>query len=433
MMEPVARRRLIRDPGFLRLWSAETVSHLGSNITAFALPIVAIRLLDAGPFEVALLNLADFLPFLLIGLVAGAVVDRLSRRTVLVVGDLGRAALLSLLPAAYLLGVLSLPLVIAIGFSVGVLTVFFDVAYQSYLPMLISREDLVEGNSKLEFSRSAAGLLGPGIAGTVIAAVRAPIAILLDAVSFALSAVLLLSIRTRNSDALPQEASGERQALVRASLRSEIMAGVRFVFTSPALRTIGAATATSNLFSTMGTTLLFLFAIRELGMSEALIGLAFTLAGIGGLVAAAAADRISKRLGVGRTILVMAPLAGPFTAAVALAQPGSDGLNIGLIALSGFVGAGSGTIYNINQVSLRQAITPEPMQGRMNATMRWFVWGTIPIGALLGGLLGESVGIRETIALGGLLATLAFVPLLFGPVPKVRRMPTGIDDAQGLA
>lgn len=432
MTAPIARRRLIRDPGFLRLWSAETISHLGSNISAFALPIVAIRLLDAGAFEVALLNLADFLPFLLIGLVAGAVVDRLSRRTVLVAGDFGRAALLLLIPLSYLLGTLSLPLLVAIGFSVGILTVFFDVAYQSYLPSLIPREDLVEGNSKLELSRNAAGLIGPGVAGVVIAAVRAPIAILLDALSFLISGLLLLSIRTRNQDVAPDGSADAREKKSRGSLRSDIVAGVRFVFRNPALRTIGATTATSNLFSTMANTLVFLFAIRELKMSEALVGVAFTLSGIGGLVAAASADRISKRLGVGRTILLMAPLAGPFTALVAAGQQGAEMLNVALIAASGFVGLGSGTIYNINQVSLRQAITPEPMQGRMNATMRWFVWGTIPIGALLGGALGEAIGIRETIALGGVLATFAFLPLLFGPVPKVRTMPTGVDDAQGL-
>lgn len=432
MTTAAERRRLIRDPGFLRLWAAETVSHLGSGITAFALPIVAIRLLDAGAFEVALLNLADFLPFLLIGLVAGAIVDRLSRRMVLVAGDFGRAALLLLIPLSYLLGTLSLPLLVAIGFSVGVLTVFFDVAYQSYLPSLIPRESLVEGNSKLELSRNAAGLLGPGIAGIVIAAVRAPIAIVLDALSFLLSGALLLSIRTRNEEANAGDQERNSKRGDGSSLRSDIVAGVRFVFRNPALRTIGATTATSNLFSTMANTLLFLFAIRELKMSEALVGAAFTISGIGGLVAAAAADRISKRLGVGRTILIMAPLAGPFTALVAAGQQGADVLNVALIAAAGFVGLGSGTIYNINQVSLRQAITPEPMQGRMNATMRWFVWGTIPIGALLGGALGEAIGIRETIAIGGALATLAFIPLLFGPVPRVRTMPTGVDDAQGL-
>ncbi|MGI9096178.1 MAG: MFS transporter [Candidatus Limnocylindrus sp.] len=427
-----ARRRLVRDPGFLRLWSAETVSHLGSNISAFALPIVAIRLLDAGPFEVALLNLADFLPFLAIGLIAGAVVDRLPRRAVLVAGDLGRALLLTIIPLAYLLGALNLALLIGVGFCVGVLTVFFDVAYQSYLPALIPREDLVEGNSKLELSRNAAGLIGPGIAGAVIAALRAPVAIMLDAGSFLLSALLLLSIRTRNADAPAASGQKRAEATSRGSLRGEIAAGVRFVFGNPALRTIGAATATSNLFSTMANTLIFLFAIRELHMSEALIGLSFTIAGIGGLAAAAAADRVSKRLGVGKTILYMSPLAGPFLALVAIGQPDATVLNVALLAASGFTGIASGTIYNINQVSLRQAITPEPMQGRMNATMRWFVWGTIPIGALLGGVLGESIGVRATIALGGSLSTLAFVPLLFGPVPAVREMPTGVNDAQGL-
>ena len=211
----------------------------------------------------------------------------------------------------------------------------------------------------------------------------------------------------------------------RESFRSEIAAGVRFVFGNPLLRSIGGATATSNLFATAGTTLILLFAVRELHLTPALVGLSFTLAGGGGLLAALVAGRISKRLGVGRTIFFMIPLGGPMLVLVAFAQPGADLLNMALFALEGFFAVASGTIYNINQVSLRQAITPEPMQGRMNATMRWFVWGTIPIGALLGGLIGETLGLRAAIVIGGVGASFAFVPLLFGPVRSIVTMPKG--------
>jgi len=424
-----SRQALIRNPRFLRLWAAETISHFGSSITGIALPFVAITLLQAGPLEVAILNLADFLPFLLIGLLVGALVDRLPRRAVLIGGDLGRAILILTIPLAYLAGVLSLPQLIAVGFLVGVLTVFFDVAYQAYLPSLIGREDLVEGNSKLEFSRSAAGLLGPGLGGLLVDLLRAPIAMLVDAASFLASALFLATIRDQRgaaaalNDASESKSNGTAPAPTRGTMRREIAEGLRYVFGHPALRTIGAATATSNLFSSIGGAAFMLFAINELQMTPALIGLAFSLGSVGGLVASLVAGPLSRRFGVGRVIVVTVALGGPFEFAVGLGSAGADALNLALIAAAGFAMGGSGTIYNINQVSLRQAITPEAMSGRMNATMRWFVWGTMPIGSIIGGIIGETLGVRAAILIGGAGATLAFIPLLFGPVWGIAVMP----------
>jgi len=426
------RPSLNRDPQFLRLWAAETISHFGSSITGIALPFVAIKLLDAGPLEVAILNLADFLPFLLIGLLAGALVDRLPRRAVLIGGDLGRAALILTIPLAYLAGLLTLTQLIVVGFSVGVLTVFFDVAYQAYLPSLIGRKDLVEGNSKLEFSRSAAGLLGPGLGGLLVDVLRAPVAMLVDAASFLISALFLASIKDRpepdtaDRDVISQShpADGASQPPGRGAMRHEIAEGLRFVFGHPVLRTIGAATATSNLFSSIGGAAFMLFAINELKMSPALIGAAFSLGSVGGLVASLVAGPLSRRFGVGRVIVATVALGGPFEFAVGLGSAGADALNLLLIAAAGFAMGGSGTIYNINQVSLRQAITPETMSGRMNATMRWFVWGTMPIGSIIGGIIGETLGVRAAILIGGAGATLAFVPLLLGPVWRIKEMPT---------
>jgi MFS family permease len=421
---------LARNPRFLRLWAAETISHFGSSITGIALPFVAITLLQAGPIEVAILNLADFLPFLLIGLLAGALVDRLPRRAVLIGGDLGRAILILTIPLAYLAGILTLPQLIAVGFLVGVLTVFFDVAYQAYLPSLIGREDLVEGNSKLEFSRSAAGLLGPGLGGLLVDLLRAPVAMLVDAASFLASALFLATIKDQDAskaatnDAPATERESEPPAPARSSMRREIAEGLRYVFGHPALRTIGAATATSNLFSSIGGAAFMLFAINELQMSPALIGLAFSLGSIGGLAASLVAGPLSTRFGVGRVIVVTVALGGPFEFAVGLGSAGADALNLALIAAAGFAMGGSGTIYNINQVSLRQAITPEAMSGRMNATMRWFVWGTMPIGSIIGGIIGETLGVRAAILIGGAGASLAFIPLLFGPVWRFTEMPT---------
>ena len=426
----VPRRSLNRDPRFLRLWAAETISHFGSSITGIALPFVAITLLGAGPLEVAILNLADFLPFLLIGLLAGALVDRLPRRAVLIGGDLGRAALILTIPIAYLAGLLTLTQLIVVGFSVGVLTVFFDVAYQAYLPSLIGRKELVEGNSKLEFSRSAASLLGPGLGGLLVEVLRAPVAMLVDAASFLVSALFLTTIKDRAAPAdstigeTPLKGDSHTEKPARGAMRREIAEGLRFVFGHPVLRTIGAATATSNLFSSIGGAAFMLFAINELKMSPALIGAAFSLGSVGGLVASLVAGPLSRRFGVGRVIVATVALGGPFEFAVGLGSPGADALNLLLIAAAGFAMGGSGTIYNINQVSLRQAITPEAMSGRMNATMRWFVWGTMPIGSIIGGIIGETLGVRAAILIGGAGATLAFVPLLLGPVWRIKEMPT---------
>lgn len=421
------RRRLIHDPGFLRLWVAETVSHLGSNFSNLAMPIVAIQLLNASPMEIALINLADTLPFLLLSLLVGALIDRLPRRGVLIVGDLGRALLLLTLPISYLLGILSIPQLIIVGLLLGTLTVFFDVAYQAYLPSLIPKEDLVEGNSKLEFSRSAAGLIGPSLAGALIAIVKAPLAVVIDAISFLISAIFLFSIKPHHeSVAEGNSGTGHTQAAQRGSLRSEIVAGLRFVFGHPALRTIGGATATSNLFGSMAGTVSMIFAYRELGLSVAFIGFAATLGSAGGLISALLADSVSKRIGVGRTIVLAIPWAGPLAAALAFCQPGNDMINALVISGGWFAAAASGTLYNINQVSLRQALTPPEMAGRMNATMRWFVWGTLPIGSLIGGFLGTGLGLRETLLIGGIGGTLAFVPLLFGPVWRIKEMPTGV-------
>ncbi|MFM8428224.1 MAG: MFS transporter, partial [Candidatus Limnocylindrus sp.] len=359
----------------------------------------------------------------------------LPRRAVLIGGDLGRAALILTIPIAYLAGLLTLTQLIAVGFSVGVLSVFFDVAYQAYLPSLIGREDLVEGNSKLEFSRSAAGLLGPGLGGLLVDILRAPVAMLVDAASFLVSAIFLATIKDHHApgkadheDArhLHQDA-GDSPSPARREMRIEIADGLRFVFGHPVLRTIGAATATSNLFSSIAGAAFMLFAINELKMSPALIGAAFSLGSVGGLLASLVAGPISRRFGVGRVIVATVALGGPFEFAVGFGTAGSDALNLLLVAAAGFAMGGSGTIYNINQVSLRQAITPEAMSGRMNATMRWFVWGTMPIGSIIGGIIGETLGVRAAILIGGAGASLAFIPLLFGPVWSIKEMPTAVE------
>ena len=416
------RGGLLRHPDFLRLWSAETVSQLGSQVSLLAIPFVAIEIIGATTFEVALLGVIDMLPFLLIGLPAGVWVDRLRRRPILVAGDLGRAIALATIPVAYALGVLTIAQLYLVGFVVGTLTVFFDVAYQSYLPSLVERDQLTEGNAKLEISRAGAQVVGPGLAGALIGAFRAPFAILLDALSFAASALFILAIhRQEPAPERPVDARGQH-----TGMRREMAEGLRYVLGHRYLRPIALCTGTANLFGTIALSILLVYAVRELRMTAAAVGLAFSIGSLGALLGAFGATRIARVMGVGPTIVAFSSIVGPAWLPLALAPAGTDmAVLVGLLALAGFVGGISAVVYNVNQVSLRQAITPERMQGRMNATMRWIVWGTIPIGGVIGGALGTAIGLRETILVGAIGMTFAFVPVLFSAVRTVRVIPAG--------
>ena len=398
----------------MRLWSAETISQVGSQVTLLALPLAAILILDATAFEVGALSSIEFAPFLLVGLPAGVWVDRLRRRPILIAGDLGRAVVLASLPIAYWLDALTMPHLYAAAFLTGIFTVFFDVAYQSYLPSIVERGQLTEGNAKLEISRSGAQLAGPGIAGALVEVLTAPVAIAVDAVSFLGSALFVARIRR------PEPEVPASPAEDRPRMRSQIMEGLRYVLGHPLLRPIAACTAVSNLFSAMVTAILILFAVRELGLTAGMIGIALGIGNVGFLGGAFVADRIARRLGLGRAIIGSAVLFALGGFAYPLATPATA---VALVVAGGVLVGFGGVVYNINQVSLRQAITPGRMQGRMNATMRFVVWGTLPIGALVGGALGGALGLRQTLWIAAFGGLLAFVPPLFSPVRSLASIP----------
>jgi MFS family permease len=402
----------------LKLWSAETVSQFGTQISQLALPLAAIDVLHASAFEVASLTTVEFLPFLLVSLPAGVWVDRLPRRPILIVGDLVRAGLLASIPAAYFFDALTIWQLYGVGFVFGIATVFFDVAYQSYLPSLVERRQIVDGNAKLEISRSGAQLGGPGIAGLLIGWLKAPVAILLDAVSFLGSALFILTIRKTEL--------GQADRAPRQRMRTELREGLSYVLGHPYLKNIAACTALFNFFGSLGFAILLVFARRELRLSPQAIGLAFTLGNVGPLLAAFTANRISARLGVGRTIIVSSVVAGPVFLLIPFAPHGD--LALAALVPATLVGGFANVVYNIAQVSLRQAITPERIQGRMNSVMRFIVWGTIPLGALAGGALAAWVGLKETLIVGGIGCCLAFLPVLFSPVRFVREMPEPLEE-----
>ena len=414
---PAPAASVLRNGDFVRLWAAETISQFGTQISLLALPIIAVVLLDATPFEVALLGTIEFLPFILFSLPAGAWVDRLRRRPILIAGDLGRAAVLVSIPVAAMLDVLTIWQLYAVGFIAGTLTVFFDVAYQSYLPSLVERDQLIDGNGKLEISRTVAQTAGPALGGGLIGLVTAPIAILVDAVSYVGSALFVFAIRKREPVPDPHHDEHGRR---RGSLLSEVRDGLRYVVGNPYLRGIAAATGTANLFNNIAFATLIVYAVRELGLSPAEIGIVFGIGNLGSLAGAVSADRIRRGFGLGRTIVVSAFLGGPAVLLVALAPRESP---IPFLVASGLLAGFSAVVYNINQVSFRQAITPLPMQGRMNATMRFIVWGTIPVGQILGGTIATAATIPTALWVGGLGSFLAVVPLLVTPVRRLRDMP----------
>jgi MFS family permease len=408
---------LWRHSDFLKLWSAETISQFGSQITGLALPLVAIITLDVSAFQVSALFVVELAPFLLISLPAGVWVDRLPRRPILILGDLGRFALLMTIPIAYAADALTIWQLYVVGFFVGVCTVFFDVAYQSYLPSLVDRTALVEGNSKLEVSRSAAQLSGPAAAGFLVELLRAPYAILVDAISFLASGLFVLGIRKRD-EGLPTRA--ERQE-AKTSMREELGEGLRWVLGNPYLRTISMSTATFNFFGSMMQAILAVYLVRGLGMSPFVIGVIFAVGNIGYLLGALTSNRIAKRIGVGPAIVVGA-LGGIAQLLIPIA-PQDASAAIPFLVVSVLVVGFGVVLYNVTQLSMRQAITPERLQGRMNSTIRFIVWGVMPLGLLIGGALATAFTLRTAIWVGAIGSALAWLPLVIGPVKSLREVP----------
>ena len=413
---------LWRHRSFLKLWSAETVSQFGTQVSQLAIPLTAVLVLDASAFQVAALGTVEFLPFILFTLPAGVWVDRLPRRPILIAGDFGRAALLASIPVAYVLDALTLGQLYVVGFLVGICTVFFDVAYQSYLPALVEREHIIEGNSKLEISRSSAQIAGPGFGGLLVQAFTAPYAILADAASFLGSGWFILRIRKHEERLTPPSKAQEK-----TSLWTELKEGLRFVLGNPNLRAQAGCTATSNFFSQFAFAIIIVFLVRELGLSPGVIGISISLGSIGALVAAITATRISGRFGIGPTTIGSGLLWTPATLLIALAPVGNVAIPFlvaGQLALGFAI-----VVYNIVQVSYRQAICPPRLQGRMNAVMRFIVWGTIPLGALTAGALANTIGLRETMVIGAIGEGLAILWIVLSPQRHLREMPEPLEEA----
>jgi len=405
-----ARTSLWYHRGFLLLWGGQTISQLGSQITTWALPLTAIFLLKATAGQMGLLVAVGNVSYLLIGLFAGVWVDRVKRRPVLIATDIGRALLLGSIPITVLLGYLSMTQLYIVTFLTGLLTVLFDVAYQSFLPSLVARNQLVEGNSKLEASVAMAGIAGPGVAGALVQLLTGPIAILSDALSFIVSALSLAFIRVKESPPLIEE---------RRHIWLEIGEGLRAVWHYPLLRTLAIGSGLFNFFDSILLTIYVLYLTKTIGATPLLVGIIIAISSVGGLFGAIFAERVTRILGLGPALLGGVLLASVAEFVIALAQGPFLLAVLMVIVGEGLVQVGA-VLYSINGLSLRQAIVPDRLQGRVNATLRIITVGVVPLGALLGGFLGDTYGLRVTVLVAGAGTFLAFLWVLFSPVRKLR-------------
>ncbi len=419
---PRASVGLLRHADFLRLWTGQTVSRFGSQVSLLAIPLIAITMLGATAFEVGALNAAEALPFLLIGLPAGAWVDRVRRRRVLVVADAGRAVALASIPVAAALGVLSLTQLYVVALVTGFLTVFFDVAYLSYVPSLVGPDQLADANAKLETTSSAAQVAGPGIGGALVQFVSAPYAVAADALSFVVSLVCVLAIRRSEPDPRANH-RGDRTGV--AGIAQDVAEGLRHVLGQPHLRSLAIGASLLNVFTSMFGAVVLLFAVRELRLDAGTIGAVLAFGNLG-LFGALGASAVTARFGLGHTLVVTIVLTAVGVLAIAAtpreyAVPWLVGALLLLSATS--------MIFNVDQLTLRQAITPPQLQGRMHATVRFLAWGAIPVGAMLGGWLGGEIGLRETMWVAGAGGLLAVLTIVFSPVRSLRTiaeaMPAG--------
>jgi MFS family permease len=398
---------LWRHPNFLRLWLAGSVSLLGTEVSNLAIPLTAVLTLGAGSIGLGVLYASRDAPSLLFGLFAGPWVDRLRRRPVLIACDLARAAVLTSIPLAWIAGFLSLAYLGIAAFVVGTLTVFFDVAHASYLPTILRPNELIEGNSKIEVSESLTQFVGPGIGGLLIQGLGAPLAIAFDAASFVGSALFLARIQAPEVGGQ----AGGRNGAPRTGIIADARQGVRFVLVHPLLRPLVGFAATTQLCMSGALAVYVLYAIDELRLPPAVVGVTFMGAAPGTILGALVVGPLVRRLGLGLTMSLAAFLPG--LGVLLMPAAGLVSTASALVLAVGWFLLGLGAVYDIGEVSLRQAATPDPLRGRVNASRYFAFFGVMPVGALIGGLLGAIVGIRPTllVAAAGLLVAPLWIVL----------------------
>ncbi len=403
---------LWRDFDFVKLWIGQTISEIGSRITVVALPLIAVLVLNATPFQMGLLAGIGGLASLIFGLAAGLCVDRLRRRPILILTDVGRAAVLASIPFAAVFGVLQMPQIYIVVAIAGILTVLFDVAYQSYLPSLVERDQVLEGNSKLALSSSIAEIAGPGLTGILVQMFTAPMAILLDALSFLASALTVWLVRKPEPQVVPNPGS---------HVSEELIAGMRAIAESPIRRAIAGHSATAGFFGGFFASLYVLYAISDLRLSPVLLGVVIAVGGAGNVLGAGIAPRLMRRFGVGVTLIGSLLVMGAASLMIPLAH-GSAAMATAFLMIAQ-VGDVCWPVYNVCELSLRQAMTRADVLGRVNAAMQILNRGLLPVGCLAAGALAEAIGIRQTMAVGAAGLLLSSLWLVLSPIRTMREYP----------
>lgn len=409
---------------FLKLWAGETVSLFGSKISELAIPLLAVLTLQASPTQMGYLLSAQFAPYLLITLFAGVWIDQRRRRPIMLMANVGRAVCLGAIPALYVVGSLRIEHLYVIVFITSFLGVFFELAYQAYLPALIRRDDLVEGNSKLQASASIAQVSGPSIAGVLIDLLSAPTVIVCDALSYLVSSFALMLIQKQEPTPLTRF---DRRTMFR-----EIYFGMKALFADPYLRPIAFEAATFNMFSLMTASVLVMYITRELQIGPSLLGFILGAGSIGALVGSMYATSSGRRFGIGQTIIGSMLLACSAPLIVPLIS-GSLYIVVPALLFSFFISGVGLAVSNVHVISLRQALIPKHLMGRINACYRFICSGTTPFGALLGGSLGNLIGLRSTLLIAAIGTLGATLWVLLSPIPQLRAMPSQSEGFEQIA
>ncbi len=404
---------LWHDRAFLKLWAGQTISQVGSQISFLTLPLIAALTLNATAFEMGVLAAIGSLPALIVGFYAGVMVDRRKRRPVLVTTDIARALLLAIIPLAWVGGELTIELLVVIAFALGLCGLFFDLAYQAFLPHVVHREQLVEGNAKLELSRTVAEIAGPGFAGVLLHLVTAPLLVLLDAASYLGSGLLIASIRSSET--------ANRQPSHKQGVWQDIREGLGLVTSRGVLRSSVGCTILLGFFNAALEAVFVLYVVRVLHIGPALLGIIFGVGSIGFLIGTALPVRMSHRVGFGTTTAVGVALVALSDLMVPLAA-GSPWLVVPLLMMAQFVFGIGITIFRVNQSSLRQSVVADAFRGRVASVIHVGVGGAILLGALVGGVLGEVVGLRMTVAIAAAGELLVAVWIFYSPLKDVRQL-----------
>jgi MFS family permease len=414
-----ARGGVLRDPEFLRFWTGETVSVFGMEVTRLVFPLVAILTLGASSFQVGLLNALLFAPVVFLSLFIGVWLDRHTRRPILVTCNIARALLLAMIPLASATSTLTIEMLYVIVFLAGTLTVIFDVATLSYLPSLVERRHLAEANGRIQVSFSAAGIAGPSLGGVLVGIMTAPFALLVNVFTLLFSAGMLSTIRKPEP---PPQPAAERPPVGRA-----IKEGLRTVFASAMLRNLLFQSSVFNLVQNAMVVVFLVYAVRGLGLTPGQLGVVLGSAAAAALISALLVHRITAAVGLGKVLRLST--FGACLAPLLLLVPRDNSLaSMAVLIGAHAVMVFSLVIWNVNTLTVRQIVTPNRLLARMNASYRMFLFGTIPVGALAGGALGESLGAREALTVVVVMLLAPIVWTFFSPVFRLARMPDGPDE-----